>query len=358
MDIYADAPFIGDSGDISRYRRQRKAFTPAFSNAAVRKLTSVLYDSAYKAKGAWDTTIESSEDANTIIEVQTCLDTIGIVSFSHDFGSLDGKRSSVVEANPQASAVNQLFTLFALAFPIIAKIPTRRTNLFKKLGITMEKISNDLLIHSRQEKDANTSEKGEVKSIIGLSIKSEGQDTGIHMLEEEVVAQSLLRPNVPYLDAVVHEILRLHPPFGEFTRVAVTDDVIPLSETSTAINRSSAIWGADAKEFKPDRWLTEDGISGKTREVQVLLVLVKHFVFEMRDRPDTPVEVVRGILPRPRVVGENGIGIPLRIRRSEEHCSTQIFIKLQWEVLGMENNLKASNLPPKVKMHASRETKA
>jgi hypothetical protein len=49
----------------------------------------------------------------------------------------------------------------------------------------------------------------------------------------------------------------------------------------------------------------------------VLSVLVKNFVFEMRDGPDTQVEVVRGILPRPRVVGEDGIGVPLRVRRYE-----------------------------------------
>ncbi|KAG1791802.1 uncharacterized protein HD556DRAFT_1484619 [Suillus plorans] len=36
----------------------------------------------------------------------------------------------------------------------------------------------------------------------------------------------------------------------------------------------------------------------------ILSVLVKNFVFEMRDGPDTPVEVARGILPRPQVVGE------------------------------------------------------
>jgi len=130
--------------------------------------------------------------------------------------------------------------------------------------------------------------------------------------------------------------------------------------SGAAINRSSTIWGPDAKEFKPDRWLSEDGISGKAKEVQghrhlltfvdgprtclgkdfaiaefkvsdsnqpvwmlftaiqtVLSVLVKNFVFEMRDGPNTPVETARGIFPRPRVVGEDGIGVPLRVRRYE-----------------------------------------
>ncbi|KAG2039485.1 cytochrome P450 [Suillus americanus] len=408
------------------HRRQRKALTPAFSNAAIRKLTSVFYDSAYKAraKGAWDAAIESSKEGDTVIEVQNwmnhiSLDTIGIAGFSHDFGSLDGKRASVTEVfdtfgnNQKASAGNKVVILFASAFPIITKIPNKRRNLVKKLGVVMEEISNDLLIRSRREKDVNMSEKDEEKSIIGLSIKSEGQDGELHMSKEEVVAQmkvlllagyettsisltwalielsrhpdvqtslreellafgsdptyDQLKANLPYLDAVVHEILRLHPPVGEFTRLAAADDVIPLSEpvrtesgemtdsvsiakgtlitiSGAAINRSSAIWGPDAKEFKPDRWLTEDGIGGKAKGVQghrhlltfvdgprtclgkdfaitefktVLSVLVKNFVFEMRDGPDTPVEVVRGILPRPRVVGEDGIGVPLKVCRYE-----------------------------------------
>ncbi|KAG1849944.1 cytochrome P450 [Suillus subalutaceus] len=406
------------------HRRQRKALTPAFSNAAIRKLTSVFYDSAYKAKGAWDTAIESSKDGDAVIEVQNwmnhiSLDSIGIAGFSHDFGSLDGKRASVTEVfdtfgnNQKASAVNHVLLLLASAFPIITKIPNKRRNLVKKLGVVMEEISNDLLIRSRREKDVNMSGKDEEKSIIGSLIKSEGQDAELHMSKEEVVAQmkvllvagyettsisltwalielsrhsdvqtrlreelfafgadptyDQLKANLPYLDAVVHEILRLHPPVGEFTRLAAADDVIPLSEpvrmesgemtdsiciakgtlitiSGAAINRSSAIWGPDAKEFKPDRWLTEDGISGKAKEVQghrhlltfvdgprtclgkdfaisefktVLSVLVKSFVFEMRDGPDIPVEVVRGILPRPRVVGEDGIGVPLRVRRYE-----------------------------------------
>ncbi|KAG2147447.1 cytochrome P450 [Suillus bovinus] len=411
------------------HKRQRKALTPAFSNAAIRKLTSVFYDSAYKAriynaKGKWDSVIESSKDGDAVIEVQSwmnhiSLDTVGIAGFSHDFGSLDGKHASVTEvfdtfgSNQQASAVNQVFILLASVFPIILKIPTKRQDLLKKLGVTMGKISQELLTRSRQEKDENMNEKDEEKSIIGLLIKSEDQNTELHMSPEEVLAQmkvlllagyettsitltwalielsrhtdiqtrlreellafgpdptyDQLKANLPYLDAVVHEILRLHPSVPELNRLAAADDIIPLSEpvrtvsgTMTdsiyiakgtlitipvaAINRSLAIWGPDAKEFKPDRWLTDEGISGKAKEVQghrhlltfvdgprtclgkdfaimefktVLSVLVKSFVFEMRDGLDTPVEIARGILPRPRVVGEDGIGVPLRVRRYE-----------------------------------------
>ncbi|KIK44321.1 hypothetical protein CY34DRAFT_642271 [Suillus luteus UH-Slu-Lm8-n1] len=390
------------------HRRQRKALTPAFSNAAIRKLTSVFYDSAYKVKNAWNTELESSKDGSAVIEVQNwmnhiSLDTIGIAGFSYDFGSLDGKHASVTE----------VFFLLASAFPIITKLPNNRMKLTKKLNITMGEISNDLLLRSRQEKDVNMTEAEKEKSIIGLLIKAEGQDAELHMSEEEVVDQmkvlllagyettsatltwtlielsrhpdvqtklreellafsadptyDQLKANLPYLDAVVLEILRLHPALPVFNRCARVDDVIPLSEPVCtksgkmtdsisiakgslivvpikAINCSLAIWGPDATEFKPDRWLAEDGISGKAKEFQghrhlmtfvdgprmclgkdfaiaelkaVVSVLVKNFVFELRDGPDTQIEIVRGILPRPRVVGEDGIGVPLRVRRYE-----------------------------------------
>ncbi|KAG1742242.1 cytochrome P450 [Suillus paluster] len=405
------------------HKRQRKTLTPAFSNAAVRKLASVFYDSAYKVKGVWDTAIDSSNDGNTVIDVQKwmnhiSLDTIGIAGFSHDFGSLDGKHTSVTEVfdsfgnNSRPSALGLFIIALAQAFPIVLKmIPTKRTIRAKKLGATMGEISNKLLIRSHQEKDASMKD-AEEKSVIGQLIKAEDQDA-LHLSKEEVVAQmkvllvagyettsisltwalielsqhpdvqtrlreellafgadptyDQLKANLPYLDAIVHEILRLHPPVIEAIRLAAADDVIPLSEpvrtasgemsdsisiakgseimvSVEAINRSFAVWGPDAKKFKPDRWLAEEGISGKSKEVQgyrhllsfldgprtclgkdfaiaefkmVLLVLVKNFVFEMRDGPDTEVEVAKGILPRPRVVGEDGNAVPLRVRRYE-----------------------------------------
>ncbi|PPQ79656.1 hypothetical protein CVT26_015782 [Gymnopilus dilepis] len=83
--------------------------------------------------------------------------------------------------------------------------------------------------------------------------------------------------SLPYLDAVVRETLRIHAPVPMTMREAVRDDIIPLGQPVrdlkgnlldsirikkgqtvivpiTTINRSKAIWGEDAKEFKPERW--------------------------------------------------------------------------------------------------------
>lgn len=46
----------------------------------------------------------------------------------------------------------------------------------------------------------------------------------------------------------------------------------------------------------------------------VLSVLVKNFVYELRDGPETKIEIGRGFLPRPRVAGEVGCKMPLRVK--------------------------------------------
>ncbi|OAX36033.1 cytochrome P450 [Rhizopogon vinicolor AM-OR11-026] len=382
---------LGAEGES--HRRQRKALMPAFSNEAIRQLTSVFYGSVYKC--AWDSIIESGKDGSAVIEVQNCLDTIGIAGFSHDFGSLDRKHSSVTDMfdtfsnNSRASTVNQFLFLLAQVFPVVTKFPTKRTKLIEKLNVIMAEISNDLLLRDHREKEANVS-KTKQESI--YTVKAEGRDAELHLsqmktlliagyettsgklwalielsqhldvqskLREELLAfgddptYDQLKANLPYLDAVVHETLRLHPPVPDVTRIAAADDVIPLSEpictasgkmtesisvgkgtiisvSVMAINRSFAIWGPDAKQFKPDpkevqghRHLLTfvDGprtCLGKDFAIAqfklVLLVLVKNFVFEMQDGPETRIEVARTILPRSWIVGQDGTRVPLLVR--------------------------------------------
>ncbi|KAI9464900.1 cytochrome P450 [Boletus coccyginus] len=404
------------------HKRLRKALTPGFSIAAIRQLTSIFYDSAYKAKGAWDILIESSGGESAIIEAQNwcvSLDTIGLACFSHDFGALEGKHATVTEvfdtfgASPRTSALNIGLFLLAQTFPFLSQLPTPRTNLVRKLNTVMEEISNQLIAQTQKEMKMGVIGGKEERSIIGLLIKGASNDSEFHLTKEEVMAQmkvlllagyettssmywALLELSrnldvqtklrnellehgadptydqfsngLPYLDAVVHEILRTHPPIVEIIRLAIEDNVIPLSEPirtksgemvdsltiakgtlvtnpMSCMNRSAAIWGEDAKDFRPSRWLEnahgENGIPAKAKEIQghrhlltfvdgprtclgknfavtefkaVLTVLVKNFVFELRDGVDSKIEIGRGMLPRPKIAGEVGCKLPLRVR--------------------------------------------
>ncbi|KAL1949048.1 hypothetical protein VTO73DRAFT_10854 [Trametes versicolor] len=87
---------------------------------------------------------------------------------------------------------------------------------------------------------------------------------------------------LPFLDAVVRETLRLHPPTSMMNRTTTRDTVLPLrfpvrtasgEETSSVpvpagtnvlisilgANRNRDVWGADADEWRPERWLTASG---------------------------------------------------------------------------------------------------
>jgi len=181
-----------------------------------------------------------------------------------------------------------------------------------------------------------------------------------------------LNNSLPYLDAVTQEVLRLRSPVSETTRLAGEDDLIPLSHpipdasgklvshiavakgTLVTVpihytNRSARFWGPTAREFAPERWLDgyyQEGkgkyARGAARDVSghrnmltfadgsrmclgkafavaefkaVLSVLIRNFSFELRDGPGTQFESQRTFLPRPRVVGEKGVDVPLRVRR-------------------------------------------
>merc|ERR1711972_1136218 len=68
-----------------------------------------------------------------------------------------------------------------------------------------------------------------------------------------------------YVEAVIRESLRLHPSVPLDAKEALADDTLPngtwVSRGSTvawstyAMGRSKRIWGEDAAEFKPERWL-------------------------------------------------------------------------------------------------------
>ncbi|GAA5992389.1 hypothetical protein JCM10908_000458 [Rhodotorula pacifica] len=173
---------------------------------------------------------------------------------------------------------------------------------------------------------------------------------------------------LPYLDAVCREILRYDPPVTATIRHSAVEDHIPLSKPVRsasnpnktissipvkkgqvifvpiyAMNHSKEIFGPDASEFRPERWIESENGTGRKIEggagvwsnlltfiagprscigykfavlelKAILSVLVDTFQFDLRE-PDFKVERRSIIVTRPLVKGEEADGnkLPLRV---------------------------------------------
>ena len=123
----------------------------------------------------------SSFFSSSLLTHRGSLDTIGLAGFSHDFGALDGKQTSVTQifdtfSSSSASALNIGLTLLATVFPFLLRVPTARTRLTWKLNDAMEEISNVLLARTKEELDMGVVGDKEEKSIIGLLSTSPFQE--------------------------------------------------------------------------------------------------------------------------------------------------------------------------------------
>lgn len=191
-------------------------------------------------------------------------------------------------------------------------------------------------------------------------------------LREEMLGLPIEQPtmedlnSLAYLDRVAREILRIHSVVAATVRVASHEDVVPLDTPFTdkygkvhdgihvkkgdaivipvkLVNTLESIWGPDAREFNPDRWLdlpkatqAIPGVWGNQLsfiggprscigfrfaivEMKALLFsLIRSFEFELAVSPDQVIQRA-SIVTRPalRSEPEKGFQLPMRIRRAK-----------------------------------------
>ncbi|KAJ3758954.1 cytochrome P450 [Lentinula raphanica] len=385
------------------HERQRRVLAPALSQSSVRNLIPVFYETSTKLASQWIQLIDNNELNEAEIEVtkwagRFALDTVGRAAFSYDFDSLSGGPHALAESmdgltNNENKASSFYMRALFWIFPSILSIGDK--------GEMIRKSKKELGdIASQMWKDAKIAGDANDKNLMSTILRAEANLSAHKMNEAELVAQmrttisaafepvsaivawtlyelalnvhlqNELREEIsaaglgdpsyddltlklPLLDAVLREVLRLHPPILENHHEAAETISVPLSEpipgtldTHLVIPKGTIleipvnvvqtdpnVWGPDAEIFRPKRWLErqKQGIRsereilafsegprsciGKTFalcEVKALVVtLIRQFSFAC----PYEIEPFQSFVIRPRIKGQGPSSLPLVVRK-------------------------------------------
>ncbi|KAJ7075216.1 cytochrome P450 [Mycena belliarum] len=320
------------------HKNQRRIMNPAFGAPQVRELTRVFVEKSAQLRDIWK--VKAAQNGGSArVEVMSdltraTLDIIGLAGFNHNINALSTRSGDVPDplaaAFESLSAAQRQFTLLHNVqgvYPIFRWIPTEADRIARAAQAEMIRIGRQLLASSKRDiADTGTFETGRARDLLNLLVRANtskevpmhqrlsdedvlaqvptflvaGHETtstaltwALFALTQNMKAQTRLREelisidtetptldelnNLPYLDCVVRETLRVYAPVPTTERVAFADDIIPLAKPYTdtqgnihntlripkdtmiiipllTLNRDPTIWGADAKEFIPERW--------------------------------------------------------------------------------------------------------
>lgn len=245
------------------------------------------------------------------------LDIIGVAGLGRDFGAIadpTNKLFQTYNAIFQPSRQARMLAMLGLVLPVwfVNRLPLRRNGDIAAAAQTIRSICRDL-IREKQDKRARKEARTDV-DILSVALESgafteenlvdqlmtflaAGHETtassmtwAIYLLCKHPEVQSRLREEVrarlpridpddaatattissldidhmPYLNAVCSEVLRYFSPVPMTIRETGVDTTIQGVKVPkgtriilgvSAVNKDAALWGADAMQFNPDRWL-------------------------------------------------------------------------------------------------------
>ncbi|KAF8202811.1 cytochrome P450 [Mycena galopus ATCC 62051] len=413
------------SVELDEHKRHRRALNPAFGVKQVQDITEIFMEKAVQLRDMWAAQLAQQEGA-ACIEVMSwlrrvTLDVIGQAGFNYRFDALDssGKPNELNDAftdllhSPHANRYAGFRAAQGIA-PILRFMPGPGWKFIRAARQKMMAIATQIVLKSKAdimalEGEKNLNEKRDLLStllkanmsttipetqrlsdaemvgqmltffFVGHETTSLATAWALHALSahpptqgklrEELLSMSTDNPtmeelnSLPYLEQVVRETMRVHAPVVHTQRMAMEDNLLPLSKPYIdkkgkshnsllipagqmihipilAINTDKDIWGEDAAEFKPERWekipdstsaipsiwanlLTFFtgphscvGIRFSLVEMKALLfTLVRAFEFEEAGPKGAIGRAVVGFLQRPAVLAKGpGSGLPLIVK--------------------------------------------
>ncbi len=290
---------------------------PAFSFRHVKNLYQIFWNKSQEMTNRIAADIKSSPDASSVVEIRewasrATLDIIGVAGMGQDFDSLRNPDNELYKTYTSIFAANrgaQILQLFLGMIPhwLAVNLPLKRNDEIGTAIATIKKVARDLIRTKREKLQKGESKDADILSIAMesggfsdedlvnqlMTFLAAGHETtasamtwAAYLLCKHPEAQARLRQEIrtelptllnadsqissveidrlPYLNAVLQETMRIFPPVPLTLRETAHDTTIqghfiPAETTVVicpwAVNTSTHLWGADAREFKPERWL-------------------------------------------------------------------------------------------------------
>ncbi|KAJ4317917.1 hypothetical protein N0V94_004680 [Neodidymelliopsis sp. IMI 364377] len=306
------------------HKRQRKLLMPAFAFRHVKDLYPIFWSKSQEMTDRILKTTKTEPDGSVVIEVRdwasrATLDIIGVAGMGKDFDSLINPENELFQtykrifANNRGAQIVQLL-LGLLPHWVAINLPLKRNDEIGNAIGTIKKVSRDLISAKRAQLQRGEKPSHDILSVAlesggftdedlvnqlmtflaaGHETTASAMSWAIYCLCKHPSTQQRLRTELrsslpslsdptasisstdidrlPYLNAVLQETLRLFPPVPLTMRETATDTTIqgsfiPRGTTIVispwAVNTSTHLWGADAREFNPDRWLGSHANTG------------------------------------------------------------------------------------------------
>lgn len=302
------------------HKMQRRNLLPAFAFRHIKDLYAVFWDKAREVTHAMTNACGPEGAANMEISqwASRCtLDIIGVAGLGRDFGAIRDENSDIVRTYQHLFMPSRQARILALVGTVVPVwllnlLPLRRNEDVREAAKTIRALCRDLVL----EKKAKLASKGETGvDILSVALESghfsdenlvdqlmtflaAGHETtataltwAIYLLCKYPDVQTRLREEIrerlpsvdadtgvtsmdidrmPYLNAVCSEVLRYYSPVPQTIREAAYDTTIlgqPVPKGTRvllspwAVNLDPKMWGSDASEFNPDRWMPDSNSS-------------------------------------------------------------------------------------------------
>lgn len=275
------------------------------------EMVSLIREDLASRKSPDDNTVQIRNWAS-----RATLDIIGVAGMDHDFDSLRNPDNNLSQSYHKILAAPDLTARVLFLFGVIIgdmtfsmRFPTARNKMIREGGDTIRNVARQMIRQKKAKMEDPAAETG--VDIISVAMQNgtfdeenlvdqlmtflgAGHETtatalqwSIYALAKKPEVQIRLREevrahlppisvehpepisaaaidNLPYLHAVCNEVLRFHPSVPTTVRIAVNDTTLlgqPIPKgtflvlSPEIINHMEDLWGPDAGEFNPERFL-------------------------------------------------------------------------------------------------------